>query len=74
VETLGLGSCLGAATLVVPNHRCFGHATAVTDCELLEMNREEFLFAVQELPIVHLELFHDLELRLQQLKRQLVDH
>jgi len=69
VETLGPGSCFGAVALVDPDHRRFGTATAVTDGELLEMNREEFLFAMQELPMFGLEMLHDLEQRLQQLKQ-----
>jgi hypothetical protein len=32
------------------------------------MNREQFLFAMQELPMFGLEMLHDLELRLQRLK------
>jgi CRP/FNR family cyclic AMP-dependent transcriptional regulator len=71
LETLGAGSCFGAAALVEPEHRRYGTATALTDGELLEMNREEFLFAMQELPMFGLEMLHDLEARLQQLKSRL---
>lgn len=71
VETLGPGSCFGAGALVDPGHRRFGTATVVSDGELLEMNREEFLFAMQELPMFGLELLHDLELRLQHLKQNM---
>jgi CRP-like cAMP-binding protein len=70
VETLGPGSCFGAGALVDPDHRRFGTATAVSDGELLEMNREELLFAMQELPMFGLEMLHDLEQRLQRLKEQ----
>ncbi|MEB3332271.1 MAG: cyclic nucleotide-binding domain-containing protein [Synechococcaceae cyanobacterium] len=68
VETLGPGSCFGAGALVDREHRRFGTATALTDVGLLEMNREEFLFAMQELPMFALEMLHDLETRLQNLK------
>lgn len=71
VETLGPGSCFGAGALVDPDHCRFGTATALTDAELLEMNREEFLFAMQELPMFGLEMLHDLEQRLQQLKQDM---
>jgi CRP-like cAMP-binding protein len=71
VETIGPGSCFGASALVEPDHRRYGTATALTDAELLEMNREEFLFAMQELPMFGLEMLHDLEERLQQLKSQI---
>ncbi|MFO0015905.1 MAG: Crp/Fnr family transcriptional regulator [Synechococcaceae cyanobacterium] len=72
VETLGPGSCFGAGALVDPDHRRFGSATAICDAELLEMNREEFLFAMQELPVFGLEILHDLEQRLEQLKLKAV--
>jgi CRP-like cAMP-binding protein len=74
VETLGPGSCFGAGALVDPAHRRFGIATALSDGELLVMDREEFLFAMQELPMFGLEMLHDLELRLQQLKQHVGDH
>ena len=37
------------------------------------MNREEFLFALQELPMFSLEMLHDLEQRLQTIKTQVAD-
>jgi CRP-like cAMP-binding protein len=70
VEMIGPGSCFGVGALVDPEHRRFGTAEAVSDCELLMMNREEFLFAMQELPMFGLEMVHDLEQRLQRLKEQ----
>ena len=72
-ETVGPGGCFGVGALVDPEHRRFGTATALTDAELLEMDRPEFLFAVQELPMFGLEMLHDLETRLQQLKRSVAD-
>jgi CRP-like cAMP-binding protein len=72
-ETVGPGGCFGVGALVDPDHRRFGTATALTDAELLEMDRPEFLFAVQELPMFGLEMLHDLESRLQQLKSSMVD-
>ena len=71
LETLGPGSCFGATALVEMDHHRDGIATASTDAELLEMNREEFLFALQELPMFALELVHDLENRLHRLKSRL---
>jgi CRP/FNR family cyclic AMP-dependent transcriptional regulator len=73
VETIGPGSCFGASALVEPDHFRYGTATALTDVELLEMNREEFLFAMQELPMFALEMLHDLEERLQQLKSRIIE-
>ena len=73
VEMIGPGSSFGAGALVDPEHRRFGTAVAVRDSELLEMNREEFLFAMQELPMFSLEMMHDLEQRLQGLKEHMGD-
>lgn len=73
VEIIGPGSSFGAGALVDPAHRRFGTAVALCDSELLEMNREEFLFAMQELPMFSLEIMHDLEKRLQQIKEQIAN-
>jgi len=73
VETIGPGSSFGIGALVDPEHRRFGTAIALCDSELLEMNREEFLFALQELPMFSLEMLHDLEQRLQKIKTQVAD-
>ncbi|MCX5952805.1 MAG: Crp/Fnr family transcriptional regulator [Cyanobacteria bacterium] len=71
VETIGPGSSFGIGALVDPEHRRFGTAVALCNSELLEMNREEFLFALQELPMFSLEMLHDLEQRLQKIKMQM---
>ena len=72
-ETIGPGGCFGVGALVDPDHRRFGTATALSDAELLEMDRPEFLFAVQELPMFGLEMLHNLESRLQQLKHSVAE-
>jgi CRP/FNR family cyclic AMP-dependent transcriptional regulator len=72
-ETIGAGSCFGVGALVDREHRRFGTAVALTDCELLEMDRPEFIFAVQELPLFGLEMLHDLEERLQHLKQSVTN-
>jgi CRP-like cAMP-binding protein len=73
VEIIGPGSCFGVGALVDPDHRRFGTAVAMADTELLEMNRQEFMFAMQELPMFGLEMLHDLEQRLQSLKEQTIE-
>lgn len=72
-ETIGPGSSFGVGALVDRCHERFGTATALTDAELLEIDRPEFLFAVQELPLFGLEMLNDLEQRLQQLKRSVAN-
>jgi CRP/FNR family cyclic AMP-dependent transcriptional regulator len=73
LEKIGPGSSFGIGALVDPEHRRLGTAVALCDSELLEMNREEFLFALQELPMFSLEMLHDLEQRLQKIKTQIGD-
>lgn len=67
-ETLGPGDCIGVGALVEPEHRRYGNAIARGDAELLVMNREQFLFAVQELPVFGLEMLQKLDERLRNLK------
>jgi CRP-like cAMP-binding protein len=69
VEIIEAGSGFGAGALADQDHRRFGTATALSETELLEMDREQFLFAMQELPMFGLEMLHDLEIRLQKLKQ-----
>ncbi|MFY8148734.1 MAG: Crp/Fnr family transcriptional regulator [Prochlorococcaceae cyanobacterium] len=70
-ETLGPGHCFGIGALVDPEHRRYGNATALTDTETLVMDRNQFLFALQELPVFGLEMLEDLEGRLLNLKHRL---
>lgn len=63
-ETLGPGSTFGIGALVDTEHQRYATATALSDTRLLELNREQFLFALQELPMFGLEMLHDLEVRL----------
>jgi CRP-like cAMP-binding protein len=67
-ETIEAGDVFGAGALVTPDHRRFGEARAMTDCELLVMNREKFLFAVQETPLFAIQLLASIDQRLRQLK------
>lgn len=67
-EILGPGCSFGVGALVGTPHQRFGTATAVEDTQLLELNREEFLFALQELPMFALEMLHGLEERLGHLR------
>jgi CRP-like cAMP-binding protein len=67
-ETIEAGDVFGAGALVTPDHRRFGNAKALSDCKLLVMNREKFLFAVQEAPMFAIELLSSIDQRLRQLK------
>ena len=67
-ETIKAGDVFGAGALVTSDHRRYGNAKAITPCRLLVMNREKFLFAVQESPMFAIELLGSIDQRLRQLK------
>jgi len=67
-ERINAGDVFGAGALVTPEHRRFGDARSVTACRLLVMNREKFLFAVQEAPMFAIELLASIDQRLRHLK------
>jgi CRP-like cAMP-binding protein len=67
-ETIKAGDVFGAGALVTAEHRRYGNAKAATPCRLLKMNREKFLFAVQESPMFAIELLASIDQRLRDLK------
>lgn len=67
-ERIKAGDVFGAGALVTCTHRRYGNARALTTCRLLVMNREKFLFAVQEAPMFAIELLGSIDKRLRQLK------
>jgi CRP-like cAMP-binding protein len=58
------GQVFGVGALVTTDHRRHATARALEVSDVLEMNREEFLFAVQESPMFAVELLASLEQRL----------
>jgi CRP-like cAMP-binding protein len=70
-EDLHAGDVFGAGALVVPEHTRFGNAVASSDCVLVEINREKFLFAVQETPMFAVALLASIDERLRALKRSM---
>ena len=69
-ELISAGDVFGAGALVTPDHCRLSTATAETPCQLIEMNREKFLFAVQESPMFAIELLASVDERLRDLKVQ----
>ena len=67
-ELIEAGNVFGAGALVMDDHCRLGTAQAETDCRLIEMNREKFLFAVQESPMFAIELLASVDARLRDLK------
>jgi CRP-like cAMP-binding protein len=67
-EHIEIGDVFGAGALVTSGHRRYGNARALTPCRLLVMNRDKFLFAVQETPMFAMQLLASIDQRLRQLK------
>jgi CRP-like cAMP-binding protein len=67
-ELIQAGDVFGAGALVTHEHQRYGNAVALSDCQLLVMNRNKFLFAVQESPMFAIELLGSIESRLRLLK------
>lgn len=67
-ELIQAGNVFGAGALVIDGHRRLGTAQAEIPCRLIEMNREKFLFAVQEAPMFAIELLASVDERLRDLK------
>ena len=63
-EDIHIGHIFGSGSLVVEVHRRLSTATARCVCRLVVMNREKFLFAVQEAPMVAIGLLASIESRL----------
>jgi CRP-like cAMP-binding protein len=67
-EDIPVGHVFGAGALVMEGHKRLGMATATTDCRLIEMTREKFLFALHETPMFALELLASIDERLRDIK------
>ena len=67
-EDIPTGHVFGAGALVMRDHQRLGTATATSDCRLIEMNREKFLFAVQEAPMFAVELLASIDERLRDIR------
>jgi len=67
-EDIPVGHVFGAGALVMGDHQRLGTATASSDSRLIVMNREKFLFAVQEAPMFAIELLASIDERLRDIK------
>jgi CRP-like cAMP-binding protein len=63
-ECLEPGQLFGIGALVEPDHCRHTTASATMPSEVMEMNREEFLFAIQESPVFAVQVMAALEDRL----------
>lgn len=70
-ETLQPGDCFGFDVMVDPQRVRYCSATAASTVELLPLNRELFLLAIQEFPMFALESLQMLDGRLR--RRRAID-
>lgn len=70
-ETIQAGDVFGEGAIVQPKHTRASTAIAKTDCEIATLDRERFLFAIQETPLFALEVIKSLSDRLRIFKNSL---
>ncbi len=70
IETILEHDVFGEGALVQPEHNRASTAIARTECEIGELNKERFLFLVQETPLFALEIIRSLSNRLRKLKHK----
>jgi CRP-like cAMP-binding protein len=68
VETLTSGDVFGIGAIVHPDHLRASTAITKTACQLAYMDREHFLFAVQQTPMFALEVMRSYSDRFRHLK------
>jgi CRP-like cAMP-binding protein len=68
IETLQEGDVFGEGALIHEDHRRASTAIAKTDCVLGFLNREHFLFAIQQTPMFALEVMRSYSDRFRRLK------
>lgn len=71
VETISPGDVFGVGALVQLNHQRASTAKAKTDCQLIIVNKENFLFLTQETPVFSLEVMRSYSDRLIRLKHNI---
>lgn len=70
VETIEQHDVFGEGGLVQLDHSRYTTAIAKTDCSVAELNKERFLFLLQETPLFALEIVRSLSNRLRKLKEK----
>ena len=69
-EDIPVGHIFGSGALVMDDHCRLSTATATSASRLIVMNREKFLFAVQETPMFAIELLASIDARLRDLRME----
>jgi len=69
METIVAGDVFGIGALVHPEGKRVSTAIAKTDCKLVFMDQQRFLYAVQETPMFAVEALRSYSNRLQKFKK-----
>lgn len=69
VETLTLGDVFGIGALLHQDTTRTSTAIAKTECQIVSLDREHFLFAVQETPLFALEVMKSFSDRIRHLRQ-----
>lgn len=70
VETIETGDVFGEGALVHESHQRATTAVAKTNCKIAYLDKDRFLFAVQETPLFALEVMRSYSNRLRRFKSQ----
>ncbi|MBF2009236.1 cyclic nucleotide-binding domain-containing protein [Chlorogloeopsis fritschii PCC 9212] len=71
VEIIKAGDVFGEGALVHPARNRASTAIAKTDCIIASMNKDRFLFAVQETPMFALQVMQSFSERLRRIKQNI---
>jgi CRP-like cAMP-binding protein len=74
VETLTEGDVFGIGALVHPDHKRTSTAISQTEVQLAYLDRERFMFAVQQNPVFALEVIRSYSDRFRHLKEQFSEY
>ena len=69
VETISERDVFGEGIFVQPGHERATTAIVSKECQIVELDREKFLFLVQETPFFALEMIRSLSSRLRKIKQ-----
>ncbi|MGK7916406.1 MAG: cyclic nucleotide-binding domain-containing protein [Prochloraceae cyanobacterium] len=72
IETLETGDVFGQSALVQPEHKRASTARAKTNCLIAFLDREHFLFAVEQTPIFALEILRSYSNRIHLLRQSVL--
>lgn len=71
VEEIYRGDVFGEGALVQLNCVRASHAIAKTDCKLATLDKDRFLFAIQNTPMFAIEIMRSFSTRLRRVKQQM---